>query len=100
MSDDDGSLPAAKFLLYAVIALAVGKVLWERLTEDIGQWITVDLWGLVADLPIMIALNGFTQPAIDFARHYRLILMGRPEWKRWAHGEHLYDVLGIQSTTR
>ncbi|MFB6555925.1 restriction endonuclease [Streptomyces sp. NPDC056405] len=52
-----------------------------------------------ADLPIMIALNGFTQPAIDFAQHHQLILMGRPELKRWAHSEHLYDVLSIQSTT-
>lgn len=53
-----------------------------------------------ADVPIMIALNGFTQPAIDFAQHHQLILMGRPELKKWAHGQHLYDVLGIQSTTR
>ncbi|WP_240509206.1 restriction endonuclease [Streptomyces agglomeratus] len=53
-----------------------------------------------ADLPIMIGLNGFTQPAIDFAAHHNLILMGRPELKRWAHGQHLYDVLGIQSTTQ
>ncbi|MFH9227510.1 restriction endonuclease [Streptomyces lydicus] len=237
MFDEDGSLdPLLKFLLYAVIALAVGKMLWEWLTEDVGQWITVDLWGVIADhpwwtglfvvgglpmllllgrilsflfgantyayaddtfaapsgdaietdaltfkmkqlsamsatgfeqactdllardgfrrpkrvggagdlgvditarddedrllivqckqyqspvgsghvqkfngtarphhgadLPIMIALNGFTQPAIDFAQHHQLILMGRPELKRWAHGEHLYDVLGIQSTTQ
>ncbi|MFD0440656.1 hypothetical protein [Streptomyces chartreusis] len=47
----------------------------------------------------MIALNGFTQPAIDFAQHHQLSLVGRPESKRWAHGEHLYDVLGIPSTT-
>lgn len=53
-----------------------------------------------ADLPIMIGLNGFTRPATDFAQHHRLILMGRPELKRWAHGQHLYDVLGIQSTMR
>ncbi|MDQ0785676.1 restriction endonuclease [Streptomyces sp. B3I8] len=240
MFDEDGSLdPLLKFLLYVVLALAVGKMLWEWLTEDVGQWITVDVWGLIddhpwwtglfvvgglfmllllggilsflfgayartcaddrfaapapapagdaieadaltfrmkqlaamsatgfeqactdllardgfrrpervggagdlgadvtarddddrllivqckqyrspvgsghvqkfngtarphhgADLPIMIALNGFTQPAIDFARHHQLILMGRPELKRWAHGEHLYDVLGIRSAT-
>ncbi|MFE2597446.1 hypothetical protein ACFXCZ_13245 [Streptomyces sp. NPDC059396] len=44
MFDEDGSLaPLLKFLLYAVIALAVGKVLWE--------WLTVDLWGLIADHP-------------------------------------------------
>ncbi|MFD3756695.1 restriction endonuclease [Streptomyces sp. NPDC058622] len=237
MFDEDGSLdPLLKFLLYAVLALAVGKVLWEWLSEDANRWITVDLWGLVADhpwwtglitaslltgllllgkllsflfgahnqvglddtfitplddapdpdvltfkmkqfssmsatgfeqacanllacdgfrsprrvggagdlgvdvtardtedrllilqcnqyqnpvgsgpvqkfngtarphhgadLPIMIALNGFTGPAIDFARHHQLILMGRPELKRWAHGEHLYNVLGTQSTTQ
>ncbi|WP_330262910.1 restriction endonuclease [Streptomyces griseorubiginosus] len=237
MFDEDGSLdPLLKYLLYAVITLAVGKMLWKWLTEDVGQWITVDVWGLIADhpwrtglivaggipvllllvrilsflfganayvdaddifvapsgdaieadvltfkmkqlssmsatgfeqactdllardgfrhprrvggagdlgvditarddedrllivqckqyqspvgsghiqkfngtarphhgadLPIMIALNGFTQPAIDFAQHHQLILMGRPELKRWAHGEHLYDVLGIQSTTQ
>ncbi|MFE4423728.1 restriction endonuclease [Streptomyces sp. NPDC056817] len=52
-----------------------------------------------ADVPIMIALNGFTQPAVDFARHHRLILVGRPELKKWAHGQHLYDVIGIQSPT-
>jgi restriction system protein len=52
-----------------------------------------------ADLPIMIALNGFTEPAIRFAQHHQLILMGRPELKKWAHGQHLYDVLGIESTT-
>ncbi|MEV7790021.1 restriction endonuclease [Streptomyces sp. NPDC088106] len=230
--DEDGSLdPTLKFLLYAVIALAVGKMIWEWLTEDVSRLITEDLWGLIADhpwwtglvvvggltvlillgtilssgpgtskyvssddasaaqvggvvepealtfrmkqlaamtatgfeqacadllardgfrrplrvggagdlgvdvtarddedrllilqckqyqnpvgsghvqkfngtarphhgadIPIMIALNGFTQPAIDFARHHRLILVGRPELKKWAHGQHLYDVIGI-----
>ncbi|MER5549837.1 restriction endonuclease [Streptomyces sp. NPDC002589] len=234
--DEDGSLdPFLKFLLYAVLALAIGKMLWQWLTEDVSRWITVDLWNLMAehpwwtgltvigalallmlvgkvvsfffgahtyvgsydgfvatsddepdpdvltftmkqlsamsptgfeqactdllardgfcgprrvggagdlgvdvtardhedrllilqckqytnpvgsghmqkfngtarphhraDLPIMIALNGFTDPAIQFAQHHQLILMGRPELKRWAHGQHLYDVLGIQSTT-
>lgn len=237
--DEDGSLdPTLKFLLYTVLALAFGKMLWEWLTEDVSRWITVDLWGLItdhpwwsglivvgcvvllvllgrlllflfgphtytcaslddtflapfddapdpdvltfrmkqlaamsatgfeqacadllardgfrgarrvggagdlgvdvtarddedrllilqckqyqntvgsghvqkfngtarlhhgADIPIMVALNGFTQPAIEFARHHKLILVGRGELKRWAHGQHLYDVLGIQSTTR
>ncbi|MGJ5749900.1 hypothetical protein FB563_5831 [Streptomyces puniciscabiei] len=52
MFDEDGSLdPLLKFLLYAVVALAVGKMLWEWLTEDVGQWITVDLRGLIADHP-------------------------------------------------
>ncbi|MGW4022101.1 restriction endonuclease [Streptomyces sp. NPDC005009] len=236
MFDEDGSLdPTLKFLLYAVIALAVGKMIWEWLTEDLSRLITEDLWGLIADhpwltglvvageltvlillgtilasrpgtskyvsfddasaaqagdvvepevltfrmkqlaamtatgfeqacadllardgfrrplrvggagdlgvdvtarddedrllilqckqyqnpvgsghvqkfngtarphhgadIPIMIALNGFTQPAIDFARHHRLILVGRPELKKWAHGRHLYDVIGIQNAT-
>nr|WP_225882136.1 restriction endonuclease [Streptomyces aureocirculatus] len=231
--DEDGSLdPTLKFLLYVVLALAVGKMLWEWLTEDVSQWITVDLWGVIADhpwwtgfivtgglamllllgallsshgtpayvtpddafepsddaaepdvltfkmkqlsamtatgfeqacadllardgfrrplrvggagdlgvdvtarddedrllvlqckqyqspvgsghvqkfngtarphhgadIPIMIALNGFTQPAVDFAQYHQLILVGRPELKKWAHGQHLYDVIGIQST--
>ncbi|MFD8381717.1 restriction endonuclease [Streptomyces sp. NPDC059679] len=236
MFDEDGSLdPTLKLLLYAVLTLAAGKMLWEWLTEDVTRWITVDLWGLIADhpwwtsliaasgllvllllgkllsflldadiyvgpddtfadtpdysadpdvltfkmkqlsamsatgfeqacadllardgfrsprrvggagdlgvdvtarddedrllvlqckqyqnpvgsghvqkfngtarvhhgadLPIMIALNSFTQPAADFAQHHQLILMGRPELKKWAHGQHLYDVLGIQSRT-
>ncbi|MCL3998733.1 restriction endonuclease [Streptomyces lavenduligriseus] len=239
MFDEDGSLdPLLKFLLYAVLALAAGKMLWEWLTEDVSRWITVDLWGLIvdhpwwtgfialgavgaiillvrllssrcdvgayayvdsdegsiptavpgsaadpdvltfkmkqlaamsatgfeqacadllardgfrsprrvggagdlgvdvsardhddrllilqckqykapvgsghvqefngtarlhhgADIPIMIALNGFTEPAIGFAAHHDLVLMGRPELKRWAHGQHLYDVLGIEAT--
>lgn len=241
MFDEDGSLdPMLKFLLYGVLALAIGKMVWEWLTQDVSRWITVDLWGLLsdhpwwtalitfgtlatlvllakllsflfgtgtyayvdndedcaftappgeavnpdaltfkmkqlaamtatgfeqacadllaqdgflstrrvggagdlgvdvtardpdgrllivqceqycdpvgsghvqkfngtarphhgADVPIMIALNGFTQPAIGFAVHHDLILMGRPELKRWAHGQHLYDVLGIRSTTQ
>jgi restriction system protein len=232
--EEDGSLdPLLKFLLYVVLALAIGKMLWKWLTEDVSRWITVDLWDLIADhpwwtgltvacglgllvlvgrilsfffgaynyvgpdyssstpsnddpdpdvltfkmrqlssmsatgfeqactdllardgfrsprrvggagdlgvdvtahdlegrllilqckqytnpvgsghvqkfngtarphhgadLPIMIALNGFTEPAIKFGQHHQLILMGRPELKKWAHGQHLYDVLGIQN---
>jgi restriction system protein len=50
--NEDGSLdPLLKFLLYVVIALAIGKMLWEWLTEDVGQWIAVDLWGLITDHP-------------------------------------------------
>ncbi|MCJ0869605.1 restriction endonuclease [Streptomyces sp. AP-93] len=236
MFDEDGSLdPLLKVLLYTVLALAIGKMVWEWLTNDVIQW-TVDLWGLAADhpwwtglitatalpvilllgkilsllfgaatyigpdenfaaspddstdpdvptfkmkqlaamsptgfeqacadllvrdgfrrtlrvggagdlgvdvtardhddrllilqckqyqnpvgsghvqkyngtarphhgadVPIMIGLNGFTQPAIDFAAHHDLILMGRPELKRWAHGQHLYEVLGISSSAQ
>ncbi|MFE9252912.1 restriction endonuclease [Streptomyces sp. NPDC007088] len=242
MFDEDGSLdPLLKFLLYAVLALAIGKMVWEWLRDDVSRWLTVDLWGLIcdhpwwtgcitvgalatlillakllsflfgagagtyayvdsdedyastvapgetvepdvltfkmkqlaamsatgfeqacadllardgfrgtrrvggagdlgvdvtardpdgqlvilqckqykapvgsghvqkfngtarlhhgADVPIMIGLNGFTQPAIEFAAHHELLLMGRPELKRWAHGQHLYDVLGIPSAT-
>ncbi|MER7720736.1 restriction endonuclease [Streptomyces flaveolus] len=236
MFDEDGSLdPTLKFLLYAVLALAAGKMIWEWLTEDVSRWITDDLWGLIADhpwwtgvavaggltallllgallpspagtsayvspeaatahidgvvepevltfrmreleamsatgfeqacadllardgfrhplrvggagdlgvdvtarddedrllilqckqyrspvgsghvqkfngtarphhgadIPVMIALNGFTQPAVDFAQHHRLILVGRSELKKWAHGRHLYDVIGLQDTAR
>lgn len=50
-----------------------------------------------ADAPIMIALNAFTQPATDFARRHALLLVSRRELKLWAHGQHLYDVLGIES---
>ncbi|MGV2916265.1 restriction endonuclease [Streptomyces alfalfae] len=240
MFDEDGSLdPLLKLLLYAVLALAAGKMLWKWLTEDVSRWITVDLWGLIAehpwwtgiivisalvslillakllsflsgastyayvdsgedyastapgemvdpdvltfkmkqlaamsatgfeqacadllardgfrgtrrvggagdlgvdvtardddgrllilqckqyqnpvgsghvqkfngtarlhhgaDLPIMIGLNGFTQPAVNFAQHHQLILIGRPELKRWAHGQHLYDVLGLENSTQ
>lgn len=236
MFDEDGSLdPTLKFLLYAVLTLAIGKMIWEWLTEDVSRWITDDLWSLIAaypwwtgcvvagglavlillgailssrpgrstyvspddaavaqagdvveaealtfrmrqlaamtatgfeqacadllardgfrrplrvggagdlgvdvtardsedrllilqckqyqspvgsghvqkfngtarphhgaDIPVMIALNGFTQPAVEFARHHRLILVGRPELRKWAHGQHLYDVIGIQRTT-
>ncbi|MDI9888843.1 hypothetical protein QMZ92_31950 [Streptomyces sp. HNM0645] len=50
--DEDGSLdPTLKFLLYAVLALAIGKMLWQRLAEDVSRWITVDLWNLIADHP-------------------------------------------------
>ncbi|MEU6449719.1 restriction endonuclease [Streptomyces sp. NPDC046979] len=232
--DEDGSLdPTLKFLLSAVLVLAVGKMIWEWLTEDVSRWITDDVWGLItghpwwtglavagglaalialgailafrsgasvyagyddacaaqsddvgepegltfrmrelaamsatgfeqacadlltrdgflrpvrvggagdlgvdvsardgegrllilqckqyqnpvgsghvqkfngtarphhgADIPVMVALNGFTQPAVDFAQHHRLILVGRSELKKWAHGQHLYDVIGLEN---
>jgi len=46
-----------------------------------------------ADLPLIVALNGFSVHAASFAADQRIILVGRRELKRWAHGEHLYDVL-------
>ncbi|MFJ9590547.1 restriction endonuclease [Streptomyces acidicola] len=52
-----------------------------------------------ADLALIIGLNGFTQPAIDFAQRHNLTLIGRHELKRWAHGEHLYSVLTQQNST-
>jgi restriction system protein len=46
-----------------------------------------------ADVAVFVALNGFTQPAADFGRRHSIVLIGRPELKRWAHGEHLYTLL-------
>ncbi|MFF1713570.1 restriction endonuclease [Streptomyces sp. NPDC058268] len=43
-----------------------------------------------AKVAVIVALNGFTRPATDFARRHGIVLVGRPELKRWAHGEHLY----------
>ncbi|WP_191971744.1 restriction endonuclease [Streptomyces luteolifulvus] len=43
--------------------------------------------------PIMIGLSGFTRPATDFGARHGIVLLGRPELKRWAHGAHLYDVI-------
>ncbi|MEV6357294.1 restriction endonuclease [Streptomyces hydrogenans] len=52
MFDEDGSLdPFLKFLLYTVLVLAAGKMLWEWMTGTVARWITVDLWGLVAAHP-------------------------------------------------
>ncbi|MEU4064210.1 hypothetical protein AB0F25_17630 [Streptomyces wedmorensis] len=49
MFDEDGSFdPFVKFLLYAVLVLAAGKVLWEWVTGTVIRWITVDLWGAIA----------------------------------------------------
>ncbi|MEY9842869.1 restriction endonuclease [Streptacidiphilus sp. EB103A] len=46
-----------------------------------------------ADLPLIVALNGFSIHAANFAASQGIILVGRSELKRWAHGEHLYNVL-------
>lgn len=49
MFEEDGSLdPLLKFLLYGVIALAAARTL--------RQWLTVGLWGWVADHPRWTAL--------------------------------------------
>ncbi|MFF9570045.1 hypothetical protein [Streptomyces sp. NPDC014685] len=42
---------------------------------------------------IIIGLNGFTKPACDLAGRHDLIVLGREDLKRWAHGTHLYDVI-------
>ncbi|WP_318036758.1 restriction endonuclease [Streptomyces chengmaiensis] len=49
-----------------------------------------------ADVAVIVALNGFTKPATEFAERHDIVLIGRPELKRWAHGEHLYAVVGEQ----
>ncbi|MER7735412.1 hypothetical protein ABTX80_31425 [Streptomyces erythrochromogenes] len=50
--DEDGSLdPLLKFLLYSVLTPAIGKLLWEWITEDVSRWITVDLWGVLTGDP-------------------------------------------------
>lgn len=49
-----------------------------------------------ADIAVIVALNGFTRPAVDFAQRHGIVLIGRPELKRWAHGEHLYTVVEEQ----
>ncbi|MEU2509840.1 restriction endonuclease [Streptomyces sp. NPDC007863] len=51
-----------------------------------------------ADHAVIIGLNGFTQPALDFASRHRLITVGREDLKRWAHGTHLYDVIRARTT--
>jgi restriction system protein len=51
-----------------------------------------------ADHAVIIGLNGFTQPALDFASRHGLITVGREDLKRWAHGTHLYDVIRARTT--
>ncbi|MFE9425811.1 restriction endonuclease [Kitasatospora sp. NPDC006697] len=51
-----------------------------------------------AAVPVMVRLNGFTAPAIDFAQKHRLHLVDRERLARWSAGHHLYDVLGIDCT--
>lgn len=49
-----------------------------------------------ADVAVIVALNGFTKPAVNFAQKHGIVLIGRLELKRWAHGEHLYAVVDEQ----
>ncbi|MFG2698011.1 restriction endonuclease [Kitasatospora sp. NPDC048407] len=48
-----------------------------------------------AAVPVVVALNGFTEPAADFATQQRLHLVDRERLARWGAGQHLYDVLQI-----
>ncbi|MET9398452.1 restriction endonuclease [Kitasatospora sp. NPDC002965] len=48
-----------------------------------------------AAVPIVVALNGFTDPAAAFATQQRLHLVDRERLARWGAGQHLYDVLDI-----
>ncbi|WP_030267339.1 restriction endonuclease [Streptomyces violens] len=49
MFDEDGSLdPVLKAILGIIIALAVAKMAWRWLTEDVWHWVSVDVWGWVS----------------------------------------------------
>ncbi|WP_406194765.1 restriction endonuclease [Kitasatospora sp. NBC_01560] len=48
-----------------------------------------------AAVPVVVALNGFTEPAAAFANRQRLHLVDRERLARWGAGHHLYDVLEI-----
>ncbi|MFH9354724.1 restriction endonuclease [Kitasatospora sp. NPDC017646] len=48
-----------------------------------------------AAVPVVVALNGFTDPAAAFATRQRLNLVDRERLARWGAGQHLYDVLDI-----
>lgn len=49
-----------------------------------------------AAVPVVVALNGFTDPAADFANQQGLHLVDRERLARWGAGRHLYDVLEIE----
>ncbi|WP_437009953.1 restriction endonuclease [Streptomyces sp. enrichment culture] len=49
-----------------------------------------------AKAAVIVALNGFTRAATDFAQRHEIALVGRAELKRWAHGKHLYAVVSEQ----
>ncbi|MET8700055.1 restriction endonuclease [Kitasatospora sp. NPDC004723] len=48
-----------------------------------------------AAVPVVVALNGFTEPAAAFATQQRLHLVDRERLARWGAGQHLYQVLDI-----
>ncbi|MFB7674493.1 restriction endonuclease [Kitasatospora purpeofusca] len=48
-----------------------------------------------AAVPVVVALNGFTEPAAAFATRQRLHLVDRERLARWGAGQHLYQVLDI-----
>ncbi|MFF4345639.1 restriction endonuclease [Kitasatospora sp. NPDC001540] len=48
-----------------------------------------------AAVPVVVALNGFTEPAAVFANQQRLHLVDRERLARWGAGPDLYDVLEI-----
>ncbi|MFF4383635.1 restriction endonuclease [Kitasatospora sp. NPDC001547] len=48
-----------------------------------------------AAVPVVVALNGFTEPAAAFATRQHLHLVDRERLARWGAGQHLYQVLDI-----
>ncbi len=44
---------------------------------------------------VVVALNGFTDPAAAFATKQRLHLVDRERRARWGAGQHLCDVLQV-----
>lgn len=46
-----------------------------------------------ADIAMMVALNGFTLPAAEFASDQEITLIGRAALEQWAGGAHLLQVI-------
>lgn len=51
-----------------------------------------------AVVAVMVGLSSLTTPAVEFAAAQGLVLLGREQLKRWAGGDHLYDVVGVGTT--
>ncbi|NUU21795.1 MAG: restriction endonuclease [Streptomycetaceae bacterium] len=49
-----------------------------------------------ADVALIVALNGFTGPARDFAARQNITLVGRGALAHWIDGVHLYDVIDVR----